>query len=85
MLSISSPLSPFLAIKLLVEGLPKSFCQRIKVNIFDRHGTLSQGKIKNRRLLVRNWRFAFLILASRADKVITRSTLPGCRTKQKAG
>jgi hypothetical protein len=153
MLSISSHLSPFLAIQpLLVESLPKSFCKRIKVNIFDRHfkggvpvaaatfgltginpignlvtdaleaapfhkglkadkwdgrvsesqfelirlttlpkiwlarhGTLTQGKIKNRMLLVRNLRLSFLILASRADKVITRSTLPGCRTKQKAG
>ena len=44
----------------------------------------SQGKIKNRRLLVRNLRLSFLILASRADKVITRSTLPGCRAKEKA-
>jgi hypothetical protein len=38
MLSISSLLSPFLAIQpLMVESLPKSFCKRIKVNIFDRH------------------------------------------------
>jgi hypothetical protein len=74
MLSISSHLSPFLAIQpLLVESLPKSFCQQIKVNIFNRHGTLSQGKIKNRMLLVRNLRLAFFVLASRADKVITRS------------
>jgi hypothetical protein len=76
----------FLAIQpLLVESLPKSFCQQIKVNIFDRCGTLTQGKIKNRMLLVRNLRLAFFVLASRADKVITRSTLPGCRTKEKAG
>jgi hypothetical protein len=69
MLSISSHLSPFLAVQpLLVESLPKSFCQRIKVNIFDRCGTLTQGKIKNRMLLVRNLRFASLVAASQPIK-----------------